>query len=126
MDRDLVFRAMQLKEEIAAKEQQLKELNAQIYDSANFGEGKTYSESFDFGKVKVSKSTRVTWDQSLLAKARAELGDKDFFDLFKWTFNHRDIRSINDYLKWQGQKALPIANAMKKSEGYSVSFERIE
>ena len=127
MDSQLVYKAMALKAEIAAKEAELKNLNKQLIDQAVFVDGKkSCTESFPFGSVKVSKTSRVTWDQDKLNIARQKIGDTDFFGLFKWTFSHKDIRSVKDFIKWKDNVGSYVADAMKESDSYSVAFEKAD
>ena len=123
---ELVQRAMILEDAIAKKTLELKQIKSQLIDQAQFEDGKnTASERFSCGKVKVSRTTKVMWDQDKLIKAR-ELDVENFDKLFKWEFKHNKINNVKNYIEFGNPASKAIQDAMTEKMSISVSFEKAE
>ena len=83
----LVDEAAALHEEIAAKDKRLKELKRTLAEMAVFKDGSKTGHVFGTRwHATVGLKETVKFDQAALATLRADMGDREFFRVFKWSY----------------------------------------
>jgi hypothetical protein len=120
-------RAGQLHEEIRRKTEELSELKAELAREAVYKEGcRTGHLAGNVFAVTVQLRETVKWDQKALESLRGEMGDGDFFKVFRWTFEPDSKKALDaalEYSPW----ARKIRDAFKASPAApSVTFKRME
>lgn len=129
MDQDklyaLIRQAADKKAQITALEAELKDLNLQIYEETPFQDG-VKTAHWDTGDVKVtvSKKEIIEWDQSLLNKARAIMGDEKFMNIFIYKWQPKNKKSLDGFLGFApDNETKPILEAMTIKKSYSVAYK---
>jgi len=125
---NIIDRAASLKQEIAEKTEELRACNLAIAkNEAEYKPGSKTGHAFGNNfKAKVQLKTNVTWDQEALEFHRFKLGEDMFFHLFKWKFEPREGKAIENFIKFNEYGPI-LAKARTEKEGTpSITFEKIE
>lgn len=123
----LIEEGAMLKEEVQAKTQRLREIGAILAEQAQFPEGKNTAHLLGGGfKATVQRKETISWDQELLAQARASLGDGEFFGLFGWEFKPRAKKDLDGFLKHSPKAPLVHQAMIIKQASPSVTFAALE
>ncbi|MDR3154505.1 MAG: hypothetical protein LBW85_09645 [Deltaproteobacteria bacterium] len=124
---DIVDRAGAIDEENKARGEELDGLKAMIVPLALFKPGsKTGHLDGNHFSTTVQEKESVTWDQGILAKIRAEIGDEAFLKVFKWEFSPIDKKTVDAAIAFgEHGKLIESARTIKKGKPY-VSFKRME
>lgn len=120
----LIDRAVQLKHSIEAQTTELRSINKQLAELAEYKEGSKTGYLVGAGyKVKVQKKLNTTWDQKRLEMVRAHVGP----DIFE-TICKTEYRPMSTALQsLQGAHAAAFSWAMSVKAGApQISFETIE
>lgn len=123
----LVDKAARLKEELADKTEELRQINLTLAGRGEFKPGsKTGHLIGRHYRAKIQLKENTKWDQDLLNGAREVMGDEEFFRVFKWNFEPKNANALAGALEF-GKHAEIIETARTISEGSPyVTFERME
>ena len=123
----LIDEGAALKAEVQEKTQRLREISAILAEQAQFPDGKNTAHVVGCNfKATVQRKENISWDQELLAQARAALGDGEFFGLFGWEFKPRAKKDLDGFLKHSPKAPLVHAAMVIKPASPSVSFTALE
>ena len=123
----LIDEGAAIKAEVQEKTQRLREINAILAEQAQFPDGKKTAHLVGCNfQATVQVKENISWDQELLAQARASLGDGEFFGLFGWEFKPRAKKDLDGFLKHSPKAPLVHAAMVIKPASPSVSFTALE
>jgi hypothetical protein len=123
----LVDQAAQLAVEVNQKTEELRGLKVRLAELAEFKEGKkTGHITGNHFQATVSLKENVKWDQKALESLRSDIGDEEFFKIFKWTFEPHSKKVLDGAMDF-GPYKLIIAKAFTVSPGSpQVTFKPME
>lgn len=126
-----LFMLKQQEEILKAQQNDIKEqivlLEKEIGEHTAFPKGKkTANYEQDGFNAKVEYKETLKWDQDLLNKARAEMGDREFLRLFKFEWKHKNKSALEDFLSDGDQNNALVREALTVTGKYSVSFQSYE
>lgn len=123
----MVDRAAWLKERANQLTQELRELNLCLAGRGLFLPGA--STGYVYGhcyRAKIQLRENIKWDQTLLTSARAQMGDDEFFRVFKWVYEPHSAKILAGALDF-GRFGDLLGAARQVSAGApGVTFEKIE
>lgn len=123
----LVDRAALLKEELAGKTEELRQINQTLAARGEFKPGsKTGHLIGRHYQAKIQLKENTKWNQELLSDARELMGDEEFFKVFKWNFEPKNAKALAGALEF-ALYAEFIEAARTVSPGQpSLVFEKME
>lgn len=123
----LVDQAAELKEIIAGHTEDLRLINQALAEKAEFKAGsKTGHIAGRHYAAKVQLKEYVKWDQAALAEARRQMGDAEFFKIFKWTFEPQSAKALSGALEFGRHGALIEAARTISPGSPCIIFEKME
>lgn len=129
MNDALIQRYVALKLELDQKQALLREIAAELAESAPFPEGKKTAHIIGAGyDVTVQRRENVKWDQKKLEAARQAMGNEDFFKVFAWEFKPASAKALNGFLDYGDPAHVEaVRGARTLTQGApSITFAPIE
>ncbi|MDR1313270.1 MAG: hypothetical protein LBQ12_06125 [Deltaproteobacteria bacterium] len=123
----LADRAGALHEKIREMTEELDVLKEELAPLAEFKNGsKTGHLSGNRYAVTVQLKENDKWDQKILDAVRIEMGDEKFFEVFKFTYEPLDKKTVDGAMKFGGHGAsIRSAKTVTQGKPY-VSFKAME
>ena len=129
MNDALIARYVQLKMELDARQAQLREIAAELAESAPFPEGKKTAHIIGAGyDVTVQRRENVKWDQKKLEACRQRMGNENFFKVFAWEFKPASAKLLNGFLDYGDPAHVDaVKDARTVTQGApSITFAPVE
>ena len=111
---ELIESAVQIQREIAARQEELKAVKAELEKFCDYPEGKNTAHIFGAGyDVTVQRRNSTAWDQKKLEAVRKAMGNENFFKVFSWEFKPAGAKQLNAYMDFGDPAIIDMINGAR-------------